>query len=69
MARALNVDADGAASIIRTLTHADGDAAVRYVYMSYCNEEGDSGSPPIGWARWDRQTTRKRSACAAKSLL
>lgn len=37
----------------------DGDAAVRYVYMSYCNEEGDSGSPPIGWARWDRQTGEK----------
>lgn len=37
----------------------DGTSAVRYVYMSYCNEEGDSGSPPIGWARWDRQTGEK----------
>ena len=34
----------------------DGDAAVRYVYMSWCNEEGQSGSPPVGWARWDRRT-------------
>ena len=34
----------------------EGDEKVRYVYMSYCNEEGNSGSPPIGWCRWDRQT-------------
>ena len=34
----------------------DGDARVRYVYMSYCNPEGNSGSPPIGWARYDRLT-------------
>ena len=32
--------------------------------MSYCNEEGDSGSPPIGWARWDRQTGEKVVWCA-----
>mmetsp|Transcript_110241 Transcript_110241/g.212448 ORF Transcript_110241/g.212448 Transcript_110241/m.212448 type:complete len:657 (+) Transcript_110241:86-2056(+) len=34
----------------------EGDSRVRYVYMSYCNPEGVSGSPPLGWARWDRQT-------------
>ena len=32
----------------------------RYVYMSYCNPEG-SGSPPIGWMRWDRQTGEERT--------
>ena len=31
----------------------EGDARVRYVYMSYCNDEGVSGSPPMGWMRWD----------------
>jgi all-trans-8'-apo-beta-carotenal 15,15'-oxygenase len=34
----------------------EGDARMRYVYMSYCNDEGVSGSPPVGWARWDRRT-------------
>jgi len=34
----------------------EGDARVRYVYMSWCNTEGESGSPPVGWCRWDRQT-------------
>ena len=34
----------------------EGDARVRYVYMSYCNDEGVSGSPPMGWMRWDRHT-------------
>ena len=34
----------------------EGDARVRYVYMSYCNDEGVSGSPPRGWLRWDRHT-------------
>jgi all-trans-8'-apo-beta-carotenal 15,15'-oxygenase len=42
----------------------EGDARCRYLYMSYCNDldsEGQpgasvSGSPPIGYARWDRQT-------------
>jgi len=34
----------------------EGDARCRYIYMSYCNAEGNSGSPPIGWARWDRLT-------------
>ena len=34
----------------------DGDARCRYIYMSYCNPEGESGSPPLGWVRWDRQT-------------
>ena len=24
--------------------------------MSYCNDEGVSGSPPRGWLRWDRHT-------------
>ena len=24
--------------------------------MSWCNEEGQSGSPPVGWTRWDRNT-------------
>ena len=38
----------------------DGDAKVRYVYMSYCNPEGNSGSPPIGWARYDRRTGETR---------
>ncbi|KOO36613.1 retinal pigment epithelial membrane protein, partial [Chrysochromulina tobinii] len=42
----------------------EGDARCRYLYMSYCNDldsEGQpgasvSGSPPIGYARWDRHT-------------
>ena len=34
----------------------DGDVRVRYVYTSYCNPEGNSGSPPVGWARYDRRT-------------
>ena len=34
----------------------EGDARCRYVYMSLCNEEGVSGSPPVGWMRWDRQS-------------
>jgi len=38
----------------------DGDASVRYVFMSYCNEEGVSGSPPIGWLRYDRRTGEKK---------
>ncbi|KAL1510135.1 hypothetical protein AB1Y20_006467 [Prymnesium parvum] len=34
----------------------DGDERMRYLYMSYCNDEGVSGSPTIGWARYDRHT-------------
>jgi len=37
----------------------EGDHRCRYLYMSYCNDgapSGSSGSPPIGWMRWDRQT-------------
>ena len=34
----------------------DGGEAVRYFYMSYCNPDGNSGTPPVGWARWDRHT-------------
>jgi all-trans-8'-apo-beta-carotenal 15,15'-oxygenase len=37
----------------------DGDTRVRYVYMSFCNDEGMSGSPPVGYTRWDRQTGEK----------
>jgi len=61
--------ADGGATVERTsvvggacIDHPhvdprfDGDPRVRYVYMSYCNAAGESGSPPIGWARWDRVT-------------
>jgi all-trans-8'-apo-beta-carotenal 15,15'-oxygenase len=38
----------------------EGDARVRYVYMSYCNDDGVSGSTPIGWMRWDRTTGEER---------
>ncbi len=38
----------------------EGDEGVRYIFMSYCNEEGVSGSPPIGWCRYDRQTGELR---------
>ena len=61
---------DGGATVERTIAvdgcidhphvdpRFDGLPSVRYVYMSYCSEE-ESGSPPIGWARWDRQTNEK----------
>ena len=39
----------------------EGDARVRYVYMSYCNDDGVSGSPPIGWMRWDPTTGEART--------
>ena len=34
----------------------EGDPRVRFLFMSYCNDEGVSGSPPVGWARYDRRT-------------
>ena len=46
----------------------EGDARVRYVYMSYCNDDGVSGSPPIGWMRWDRTTGEERKWVAPPSL-
>ncbi len=32
----------------------EGKPSARYFYMSYCNREGESGSPPVGWLRYDR---------------
>ena len=34
----------------------EGDANVRFVYMSFCADEPTSGTPPIGWQRYDRTT-------------
>jgi len=34
----------------------EGAAGARYVFMSWCNAEGVSGSPPIGWCRYDTRT-------------
>lgn len=34
----------------------EGDGRVRHIFMSWCNAEGESGSPPVGYCRFDRLT-------------
>ncbi|EOD18175.1 hypothetical protein EMIHUDRAFT_447970 [Emiliania huxleyi CCMP1516] len=52
--------AGGAGSACIDHPHVDprfeGDGRVRYIFMSWCNAEGESGSPPVGYCRFDRLT-------------